>query len=387
MENRNKRKYFLIQLKKEIPFTIFNLVVFSLLYILPLAFSNQYNIIEYSDSGIRSYYHYFNLSTNYGFIVGALAIYAVIVPVKALFFLTKKKYIDSYYSLPIERKDITFIQIIVNILCVLMPFTIVFFSGSLVTLIFYHKIIYIYYVILYLILIVCFILYFMYNAFFFSRANKVLDGIVTVIFANFIFLLLMASIVEGLNLSKYKVIEVLNIKGSELNYLSLPFMPFIRYGNYFNEMIVSKYDYHDYVLRMNNQTIIKEEILNYDSWFAEHRTPFNPIYLIFLGILGIVAIILFIVLFNKRKPEQSEEIGTSCFGLKVLSPICFSLLTILLSIETKLVISWVSFIIVIIGYLGITLLELRTFKFPLYKILMLVGMFTLTFVSLFYYYL
>ena len=59
------------------------------------------------------------------------------------------------------------------------------------------------------------------------------------IFANFIFLLLMASIVEGLNLSKYKVIEVLNIKGSELNYLSLPFMPFIRYGNYFNEMIVS----------------------------------------------------------------------------------------------------------------------------------------------------
>ena len=29
-------------------------------------------------------------------------------------------------------------------------------------------------------------------------------------------------------------------------------------------------------------------------------------------------------------------------------------------------------------YLGTTLLELRTFKFPLYKILMLLGMFTLT---------
>ena len=130
MKNNVVKKYFLLSIKKEIPFVIFNLVVFSLLYILPLAFTGGVN---YKPS-INSYRRYYNLSTNYGYLIAALAVYAVIVPVKAFNFLTKKKYIDSYYSLPIERKDITKVQILVNIICVLVPFTLVFFTGSLITL-------------------------------------------------------------------------------------------------------------------------------------------------------------------------------------------------------------------------------------------------------------
>lgn len=378
---KNNKKYFLLLLKKGIPFTIFNFVVFSLLYILPLAFSTNFRIEE---NVIGNYNRYYNLSTNFGFLVAALAIYAFIIPIKSFSFLTNKKHIDTHYSVPIERKNIAFTNVTVDILCVIIPFTLVYFIGSLITLLFYNEVLYIYYVIFYLILIVSFILYFLYNAFFFSRANKIIDGIVTAIFANFVFLLLMACIVEGFDIKTYEIIELLNIKGGELNYLSLPFMPFIRYGNYFNEMITSKYDYHDYFFSMKKYPdVFDGEILNYSEWFAVNRTPFNPIYLIFLAIISIIAIILLIILFNKRKPEEAEEIGTSNFGLKVLSPLCFSLLTILFSIESDLFISWVTFIIVIISYLGTTLLELRTFKFPLYKILMLAGMFTLTFISLF----
>ena len=218
----------------------------------------------------------------------------------------------------------------------------------------------------------------MYNSFFFTRANKLIDGVVTMIFANFVFLLLVATIIFIADISHSTDINLLNIDVSELHFVSLPFMSFIRYGNYFNNLIVARYDYYDYVRIREQNPNFYSEILNYDEWFDEYIGDFNPIYLIFLAIIGIAAIILLFVLFNKRKPEQAEEISTSNFGLKVLNPLCFSLLTIMISVESSIIETWLLFGIIVIGYLGTTLLELRTFKFPLYKILMLVGMFTLT---------
>ena len=374
MKNKVNKKYFLLSLKREIPFMIFNLVVFSLSYLLPLGFNGGFSIIEETSA----YRYRYNLSTYYGFLLFVFAVYAVIIPIKTFIFLTKKKYIDSYYSLPIERKSVTLINIIVNIICVLAPFTVVFFTGSLMTLLFFNEILYGYYIVLYFILVISFILYFMYNSFFFTRANKLIDGVVTMIFANFLFLLIVASIVFIFDIKSTTDIKLLAIDVSELHYVSLPFMPFIRYGNYFNELIVARYDYYDYVRIREQNPNFYSEILNYDNWFNEYHDEFNPIYLIFLAIIGVAAIILLFVLFNKRKPEQAEEIPTSNFGLKVLNPLCFSLLTIMISVESSIIETWLLFGIIVIGYLGTTLLELRTFKFPLYKILMLAGMFTLT---------
>lgn len=374
MKNKVNKKYFLLSLKREIPFMIFNLVVFSLSYLLPLGFNGGFSTIQ----EVSSYRYRYNLSTYYGFLLFVFAVYAVIVPIKTFIFLTKKKYIDSYYSLPIERKSVTLINIIVNIICVLAPFTVVFFTGSLMTLLFFNEILYGYYIVLYFILVISFILYFMYNSFFFTRANKLIDGVVTMIFANFVFLLLVATIIFIADISHSTDINLLNIDVSELHFVSLPFMPFIRYGNYFNDLIVARYDYYDYVRIREQNPNFYSEILNYDEWFDEYIGDFNPIYLIFLVVIGIAAIVLLLVLFNKRKPEQAEEISTSNFGLKVLNPLCFSLLTIMISVESTIIETWLLFGIIVIGYLGTTLLELRTFKFPLYKILMLVGMFTLT---------
>ena len=376
MKNKVNKKYFLLSLKREIPFMIFNLVVFSLSYLLPLGFNGGFSTIQ----EVSSYRYRYNLSTYYGFLLFVFAVYAVIVPIKTFIFLTKKKYIDSYYSLPIERKSVTLINIIVNIICVLAPFTVVFFTGSLMTLLFFNEILYGYYIVLYFILVISFILYFMYNSFFFTRANKLIDGVVTMIFANFVFLLLVATIIFIADISHSTDINLLNIDVSELHFVSLPFMPFIRYGNYFNDLIVARYDYYDYVRIREQNPNFYSEILNYDEWFDEYIGDFNPIYLIFLVVIGIAAIVLLLVLFNKRKPEQAEEISTSNFGLKVLNPLCFSLLTIMISVESTIIETWLLFGIIVIGYLGTTLLELRTFKFPLYKILMLVGMFTLTIV-------
>ena len=102
---KNNKKYFLLLLKKGIPFTIFNFVIFSLLYILPLAFTTNFRIEE---NVIGNYGRYYNLSTNFGFLVAALAMYAFIIPIKSFSFLTNKKHIDTHYSVPIERKNIAF---------------------------------------------------------------------------------------------------------------------------------------------------------------------------------------------------------------------------------------------------------------------------------------
>ena len=117
---KNNKKYFLLLLKKGIPFTIFNFVVFSLLYILPLAFTTNF---RFEENVIGNYKSYYNLSTNFGYLVAAFAIYAFIIPIKSFSFLTNKKHIDTHDSIPIERQTIAFTNVISDILCVIIPFT------------------------------------------------------------------------------------------------------------------------------------------------------------------------------------------------------------------------------------------------------------------------
>ena len=82
MKNKVNKKYFLLSLKREIPFMIFNLVVFSLSYLLPLGFNGGFSTIE----EVSSYRYRYNLSTYYGFLLFVFAVYAVIIPIKTFIF-------------------------------------------------------------------------------------------------------------------------------------------------------------------------------------------------------------------------------------------------------------------------------------------------------------
>ena len=363
MKNKTTVKYFLISLKRNIPFVIFNLIIFSLVYIVPLLFI----LLEKKGNSEPTYPNYnyrYNLSTNYGYLITVLAIYAVVGPVICFKYLSNKKQIDTFYSLPLSREKISIVNLLISIICIIVPFTLVYFTGSVMTLIFYPEVQYIYYVVLYFILIAMFVMYYMFNAFFYTRANKVVDGCLTVLFANFTLILIVCVV------NQLFTIDFIN--NDDFYFSFLPFMGFAKYGNYFNNLIVAKYNYKDYMAGYNN---IK---LTYTQWYSRIDGPAYS-YIIVLSILFVIVTVLFFVLHKKRKPENAGEISNSKFGLQVLTPTICTCLAIIFQVSGNLLLSVIVSSAIAILYLCATAVELNTIRFPLYKILMLIGISILSF--------
>lgn len=358
MKNNVNLKYFKLQLKKNIAFSLFNLIAFSLVYIVPVI------LMGIKKANYEETINYYRASTEYGYAVFLLAMYAVIIPMKSFAFLTKKKTIDTYYSLPIERNKIAVINVLSDIISTIVPFTIVFFAGSIITLLFYPDVQYFNYFIVYLILIFAFILYTFFNSFFFTRANRILDCIITMVFANFVVFLFFNS---------FELVFKFNNEIRTFANSLLPFNSFSTYGNYFSDVITAPYDYLDYVKARANNPLVNNQILSYNDWYNSTVGKFNIIPLIMLFIFSSITTVLFFVLSKKDKPESAEDIANSKFGLQVLSPIMFTGLTLAIY-NASLIYRLLLFIVIAIGYLGTCVIELRSFWIPLYKILMLVGM-------------
>ena len=371
MKNKITFKYFKTLLKQQIPTLIFNTVIFSLTYTIPLLLQLIDKIGTYEEKPtINANTYFYHLSTQTGFIIFALAMYALAVPIYSLTYLTKKKQIDTYYSLPISRTKIAILHILCGAIYVLIPFTVVFITGSLITLCAYPEVQYGYYLLEYLLLVVMFVLYLMFNTFFYTRANRISDGIFTMIFANFVLVLIEWS---NNTLFDYYFFD------GDLILSLIPFWGFIEYGNFFDKLIVAKYDYKDYVTsEMRYGGLWK--IMPFEEWYGRIGDT-SYLYFIVLLILGVLAIVLFIILHKKRKPELAEENSHSKFGLEILTPIIYTCLTILLCSNGDVIARLVIFSGIALFYLATTVLELRSFKIPLYKILILIGMSTLIFIS------
>lgn len=368
MKNKITFKYFKTLLKQQIPNLIFNTVIFSLTYTIPLLLQLIDKIGTYEEKpGISINSNIYNLSTNTGYIIFALAAYAFAVPVYSLIYLAKKKQIDTYYSLPISRTTIAVLHILSSAIYVLIPFTVVFFSGSLITLLAYPEVQYGYYLLDYLVLVVLFILYLMFNTFFYTRANRISDGIFTMLLANFVLVL-----IEWSNniLFSYYVFD------GDLLLALIPFWGFVECGNFFDSLITARYDYKDYLMRYGNYG----GALSFEEWYSQIDRPIYLCFIILL-VLGVLSMILFIILHKKRKPELAEENSKSKFGLEILTPVVYTCLTIVLCNSGDIVTRLLIFSGIALFYLATTVLELRSFKIPLYKILILIGMSTLIFIS------
>ena len=381
MKSKITSNYFKTLLKQQIPTLIFNTVIFSLTYTIPLILQIIDNMGIYEEKPtINEYTHFYHLSTQTGFIIFALAMYALAVPIYSLTYLTKKKQIDTYYSLPISRTKIAILHILCGAIYVLIPFTAVFITGSLITLCAYPEVQYGYYLLEYLLLVVMFVLYLMFNTFFYTRANRISDGIFTMIFANFVLVLIEWS---NNTLFDYYIFD------GDLILALIPFWGFIEYGNFFDKLITAKYDYKDYVtseMRYGGfgKTMPNEQwyskIMPFEEWYGKIGDT-SYLYFIVLLIVGVLAIVLFIILHKKRKPELAEENSHSKFGLEILTPIIYTCLTILLCSNGDVIARLVIFSGIALFYLATTVLELRSFKIPLYKILILIGMSTLLIIT------
>lgn len=337
MKNNQVMKYFKLSLKRNIMPSLIYLVIYSLIYLVTLLTKR---------GGTNLF------STEVGLIVCALAVTAYIDPfVSATYFMNKKS-IDNLYSLPIKRNMIMTVKLLSGIIRVLVPFTIVYYLGMFILLSKFPNINAYYYLPLYITLVISFVCVYVFNYFFLTRANKISDGVVFVLFANLAVFILITLIAEILLKLDFE-----NIKYSDVMYYGkcfLPFYSFIECGNTYNEFIIS----------------------NYKLGIAAYKIPaLDPLPLILTINYGIIGSLLLYLLSKFKKPEDAEELSNSYFGYSVMIPYYTTCGVLLFSIGISDF--FTTIIVFSIGYIILSIIQYRSFKIPPYRWLMLAGIMTI----------
>jgi hypothetical protein len=134
---------------------------------------------EWDEEGIFIGESYYVCDPNLGYVIGALLLLCYIVPILTYSFKMNKRSVDAYYSLPLRKEKLYFVKTLVGLFLVLAPFTIAYWGGFLTLLCRkgnpYEMI---WYVPAYFVFLLLAVFVFGINAFFYTRANRVWDGLV-----------------------------------------------------------------------------------------------------------------------------------------------------------------------------------------------------------------
>lgn len=313
-------KYYRLNIKRSFKTMMVLLIILTIIYILPIMRlkENYYN-------------HSMINSTRIGYLITTLGIMAYVSPVKQASYLMNKKSLDNCYGLPISRRNIMLVKILTGVTETIIPFTIVYLLGAILLKTQYNYLKIGYMVPLYFILIIIFLSLYIYNFFFVSRANKIFDGVVFMLFATF---------------ALYGVLSIFLFSNSILisnisdTVKFLPFYSLIYYGSYFSDLILP----HSIDVTVN---------MNF-SWIIINL------------IMGSIAAVLLWILIKKDQPERAEEISNSYFGYKVMNPLyifIFFCPSLLYSFQGGYFVIWTG--VGLILYLILTIIYKRSFKISL----------------------
>lgn len=203
------KKYLKFQLKKNLlPFAL--LVLFCVIvYVIPLLTQNYSRWNNPSPLpppgqfippvGSGGYYERVYLELYTENILIALGIICVLVPIYMFAYKMNKRSVDMYYSLPISRTKIAAVHFIVGLAYVLAAYTLGYFLGFAVVAVKVKHLYLVNYLFLYLAtLIPAFTLYAL-SAFFYTRANTIVDGVIFIVsgvFALFVAVTILNHLIE-----------------------------------------------------------------------------------------------------------------------------------------------------------------------------------------------
>lgn len=232
---------------------------------------------------------YYTADPNLGIVFAELALLCFLVPVLVYSFKMNKRSVDAYYSLPLKKEKLYLVKTVVGLVLVLAPFTVSFFGGFFAMLLRpdhpYRMGLYIPAYFGGVLFGIC--LYGM-NAFLFTRANKIVDGVVFMAAYAFI---------GAIAVSYYE--QVTN------DYLSWRISEGILT---FGSLIIFPDAMSQAMRGLDNSHMLNAFVFIY------------PIVL--------AAIAYFLLFFNLRfeKGENAEQCSDSWFGYKVLIPVYIALL-------------------------------------------------------------
>ena len=165
------KKYFLYRLKKCLPLFAVMATLAVVAYVIPLAVKDfsYWNLHYGEDIYVELYI---------GNILSVLGVSSVLAPFYFLYYKMNKRSVDMYYSLPISRRKLFFVQYSVGFICVAAAYTAGYLLGFLTALAKARGLDYIYYLWIYLAsLVPAYILYSVVS-FAVTRANTLWDAII-----------------------------------------------------------------------------------------------------------------------------------------------------------------------------------------------------------------
>jgi len=279
------KKYFLYELKRNrlplIVLTAFCTIIY-LLIVIPSDFEPW--LMSYTTG------EYFIPSSHIHVPLIGLIILCTLVPILMFAFKTDSKQVDCLYSVPILRQKLYLTKSLIGLILVLVPFTVSFWLGFLVTAIKPNNFVLSGFVTAYFAAVPLAVLLFGINAFIFSRANRVIDGLFFIALYIGVVPLIMAFI-QALNMDFRD-----NLVGGS------PWDFFL----YFS--------YSPLFYLTFRQVAVVQRAIN----FTDHR--FAPVMFVFAAVSGIAAWIALIMSAKLQKSENAERVSDSKFGYFFLIP-------------------------------------------------------------------
>ena len=280
------KKYFFYELKKNLWTFVLLSVVLSLIYVATISTMNltySYPIDEYTLNVTIA-------SPQVSLLGGMMLSLCFLSPVIMFSFKMNKRGVDAFYALPLKKEKLYFVKAMVGLLLVILPFTIAYWLGFLTLLLRegnpYQMIWYLPMYFGELLFAVCL---FGINAFLFTRANRVGDGVTFML--------------------AYAVLGVLVV--------------------WVLQEIVDQYFFHYYqeqsFLTFGGQLVFEN---NMEYLIRGYRGEGHWTVWMFVYPIALAAVSYFLLFYNLRyeKGENAEQISNSWFGFRVLIPTYVALL-------------------------------------------------------------
>jgi len=270
------KKYFLYELKRYwlalLIITVFSALIY-LMYVLPADFTQR----EWGTP--RSYIDIPLI---------ALVLLCTVVPVLMFSFKTDAKQADCLYSLPIKRQKIYFVKAVIGLMLVIIPYTIAFWSGFTVTALKPNSFTLSRFVAVYFISVPLAVMLFGINSFAFTRATRIIDGI--------IFIALYAGILA-------MPVALIQVFTNFYGYRQTPF---------------------DALLWFSYSPLI-QMIMSQEAYWAHHS--FTWVMYVVAGVTGTAAWIGLFLTAQYEKAENAERLSNTKIGYIILIPYYFTFMT------------------------------------------------------------
>ena len=277
------KKFLAYELKNRLWTILILVLICTLPYIVTTATTTMFYEYTYEkDYGVAETVRHIYSPCTWMVYVELLAL-CFVVPAMTYAFKTSKKSVDCYYALPLKREKLYFIKTLVGLCMVLIPFTIAYWSGFLALWLRPENPYEMgWYVPHYFGLVFFAVMLYGFNAFVFTRANTVGDGIVFMIAYMFVVFLVVfyGVLVTDTERDAWGVIEYL--------------MPFMGSANF----------------TFNMEELIMGDGCHWSVWMF-----------LFPAIYGVIGYTLLFTLLRFEKGENAEQVSDSWFGYKTLVPI------------------------------------------------------------------